>query len=660
MTDNLLFADYETASNTDLPAHGLGRYIADESTRPQCLTFRLPGMTATDIWFYGAPVPVQLARHIERGGLFVAHNAPFDFWIWNAVHRRIDPSLPEMHIEQVRCSAARARYNGLPGSLEGACEAMKLDVKKDVEGSSAMLELARNPQWLPGDMTLPDRVRALFDRMFRYARVDVDAMIGLWNATQPITPIMQCEFEMDMRINARGFGVDVEAAQAMEELKELAEAQLDYQITVLSQGGILAVTEIAKIKEYAKSFGEEIDDAGKEALKKITAREDVPQEIRDVIALRLDASRAPKKSAAVLRAQVGGRMQHSTKYFGALSGRSTASGAGGAQLLNVARPRPGRESEDCEAYLEAAKRRDVAYLSSPEVGPILAALADAQRSLFGATLPDHMIVGADLSGIEARLAPWLANDEEKLTDFENGIDGYKKAATNIYHVEYEEVTKAQRQVGKVADLALGYGGGDGAFSNMAANYGVHLPPEEVSDIVFNWRAARPAFERWWSVLEYAALVALDQPGREVIVPVGRGYCSQVVFVRDDRALRMRLPSGRDISYHNARLHLEPGASVPIAIYDKPEGYVETLDRKILSNNLTQGLARDLFWAIMLDVDRIERIVHHVYDEVVLEVHKDVAALRLEQLLDRMRMPPAWAPGLPLDAAGYVAARWRKD
>ncbi|MGJ8513006.1 hypothetical protein ACSFCC_11915, partial [Glaesserella parasuis] len=113
-------------------------------------------------------------------------------------------------------------------------------------------------------------------------------------------------------------------------------------------------------------------------------------------------------------------------------------------------------------------------------------------------------------GIEARTAPWLADDEEKLADFEKGIDSYKKSAMTIYPgTEYEQVTKPQRQIGKVADLALGFGGGDGAFVSMAANYGVHLPPEQVSEIVFNWRAGRPAFERWWSNLEYAVLIALD-------------------------------------------------------------------------------------------------------------------------------------------------------
>ena len=656
MSEQLLFLDFETTSKTDLPEYGLGRYLVDPTTRAYCMTFRLPGLSSTDLWTEGAPIPKQIVAHLECGGLFVAHNAPFDFWIWNAVLRRQRgyENLPEIKIEQARCSAVRARYNGLPASLAGACEALGLPIQKDADGGRWMMEIAKNPDWTPESH--PEH----FGRTYRYAVTDTDAMIGLWHATKPITPQLQREFELDMRINARGFGVDVEAAQAMEEMKVHAEAYLDYQITCLTNGGILAVSEIQKIKEYAKTFGEEIDDAGREALKKIAGREELPGELREILELRLDASRAPKKSAAILRAHVENRMQHGTVFYGALSGRSTARGAGGAQLLNVARPRPGRSADDCERFLEAARRRDIAFLSSPEVGPVLAALADAQRPLFCATRPGHTLVGADLSGIEARLAPWLANDEEKLADFEAGVDGYKKAASNIYHVPYEEVTKDQRQVGKVADLALGYGGGDGAFSNMAANYGVNLPPEEVSDIVWNWRAARPAFERWWSVLEYAALVALDSPGRLVTVPSGRDFCTQITFCRDDRALRMGLPSGREISYHNARLHLEPGAQVPIAVYDKPEGYIETLDRKILSNNATQGLARDLFWEILCDADKVEDVVHHVYDELILEVPVERAPLRLEQLLMRMRITPAWAPGLPLDAAGYVAPRWRKD
>lgn len=656
MTEDNLFLDFESASHTDLAENGLGRYLDDTSTRAYCFTFRLPGMTTTDLWEDRQPVPNAIVRHLARGGLFCAQNAAFDFWIWNTVLRRQPgySALPEISMGQVRCSAFRARYNGLPGSLEGACRAMGLPIQKDMEGSEAMKQIMTHPEWTPA--THPD----LFARTYRYAITDTDAMIGLWNATQPVPARMQARFEMDMRINARGFGVDVEAAQAMEELKQLAEAQLDYQMAVLTQGGVLAVTEVAKIKEYATKFGEEIDDAGKESLKKIAGREDLPDDLRELLELRLDASRAPKKSAAILRAHVNGRLQHSTVIHGALSGRSTGRGAGGVQSLNFARPRPGKKTPICEAFLEAARRRDVEFLTRPGHGPILAALADAQRSLVRAVRPGHTLVGADLTGIEARMAPWLANDEDKLANIEKKIDNYKVQASIIYGVPYEEVDSDQRQLGKVADLSLGFGGGDGALINMAANFGITLAPEFVTETVWKWRESRPAFERWWSVLEYATLIALDTPGRPVDVPIGRGFCTKVTFLRDDRALRMILPSGRTISYHNARLDLEPGAQVPTAVYDKPEGYVETLDRKILSNNLTQGLAYDLFWDVMLDVDPIEDIVHHVYDELILEVPAERAELRLEQLLARMRIAPSWCPGLPLDAAGYCNPMWRKD
>lgn len=655
--DNAVALDFETASHCDLTAEGLGRYLVHPTTRPTCLTFRLPGMTATDLWEFGKPFPAQLAASVERGAHFWAHNAPFDFHIWNEVLASYVPNLPRVRIEQVRCSAARARYNGLPGSLEGACDALGLPIRKDTEGKRVMLQLAAHPEWTP--QTHP----AEYARKYSYAVTDTDAMIGLIQATVPLPPREQAFFEMDMRINARGFGCDVEAAQAMEDLKELAQAQLDYQITLLTRGGVLAVTEVAKIKEFATDFDVELDDASRETLKGVASRDDLPEDLRQVLQLRLDASRAPKKSAAILRAHVGGRLQHSTVYHGALSGRSTARGAGGAQTLNYARPRREMDDAECAAMIDAIKRKDVAFLSSPERGPLLAALADAQRSLHRATIPGHVLVDADLSGIEARVAPWLADDEELLAAFEQGIDTYKLAALSIYPgTVYEDVTKAQRQVGKVSSLALGFGGGDGAFVSMAANYGVHLPPEQVSEIVFNWRAGRPAFERWWSMLEYAVLVALDpmQHGRPVDVPIGRGHCTKATFIKDGPALRMMLPSGRAISYHNARLHLEPGASAPTAVYDKPEGYVETLDRKILSNNMTQGLARDHFWEIMLDVNRAEQIVHHIYDQVVLEVPAERAELRLQQLIERMRTVPRWAPGLPLDAAGYTALIWRKD
>ena len=162
------------------------------------------------------------------------------------------------------------------------------------------------------------------------------------------------------------------------------------------------------------------------------------------------------------------------------------------------------------------------------------------------------------------------------------------------------------------------------------------------------------------MLEYAVLVALDQPGKVIDVPVGRGLCSKVSFVRGGMALRMHLPSGRAISYHDAKLQMEPGATVPVAIYLKPEGYYERLDRKTLSNNLTQGVARDLFWEILIDAERVERVVHRIYDEVILEVPRERAQQRLDELLARMRIAPKWAPGLPLGADGAISDRWGKD
>jgi DNA polymerase bacteriophage-type len=653
---NNIFLDFETTSHCDLKAHGLGRYLADPSTRPYMFTWRMGNMQTAELWEIGQPVPETLIVAIQNGWKFVAHNAAFDFWIWNICLRRIPEysQLPEIQFEQVRCSAARARYNGLPGELADACEAMGLPVQKDLEGKKWMLEIAANPDWTP--KSHPEH----FAHTYKYGLIDTDAMHGVWHATVPMPDKYEREYQLDMRINDRGFGCDVEAAEAMEELKELAEASLDYEMALLTAGGIMAASEVAKIKEYAATFGEELDDAGREALKKIAGKEELPEQLKALIDLRLDASRAPKKSAGIIRAHVDGRIQHATVFHGALSGRSTARGAGGIQLLNTARPRPGFDNAKCEAILEAVKHRDVEFLSADGTGPILAAMADAQRQLFCATKPDHVLVGADLSGIEARMLPWIADDEAMLLEFEQGIDGYKVEAANVFQVNVDAVTKDQRQIGKVVRLALGYGGGAGAFVNMAADYGVVVAEDIVDAAVNGYRAGHPKLERLWAMLEYAALIALDQPGKEVSVPIGRGECTEIVFVRDTVALRMHLPSGRAISYHNARLHLEPGASAPQAVYDKPEGYTETLDRKILSNNATQGLARDLFWEILIDIDHpLSPVVHHVYDEVILEVLSAHATMRCDQLLVRMKQAPVWAPGLPLEAEGDVSLRWHK-
>lgn len=650
-----LFLDFEAASKTDLKAHGLARYLACPTTKPYCFTFVLPGMRVADLWELGKPIPRQIIDHIASGKRFVAHNAGFDALVWNEVLPRwVKESLPKLNLRgQVQCSAARARYNGLPGSLERAGAAMGLPIQKDMEGAAAMKELMTNPDWTPESH--PD----LFRRVYKYALLDTDVMVALWNATQPMPEQEQRIWQEDLAINMRGFGVDVEAAQGMAEMFDLANDVIDFELQCATDGKLLTHTEVQKIRKYAAELGEEMDDAGRESIKGMLERDDIPPALRDVLALRLDASRAPKKHGAILRAHVNGRMCHSTVYHGALSGRPTAMGCGDIQSLNFARPRPGHKVKQTLTYLEAARKRDFDFLNRPEVGPPLAALADAQRHLVRATHDGHVLVCADLSGIEARLTPWCADDEDVLLEFEAGIDGYVSEAASIFKLEREAVNSDLRQIGKVVRLALGFGGGDGALNNMAANYGVKLEDELRRQIVWGYREGHPKMSAWWATLEFAALIALDQPGREVRMPIGRGMCSEVVFVRDPVALRMRLPSGRTISYHNARLVLQPGASAPEAVYDKPEGFVETLDRKILSNNMVQGLARDLFWETLLDVAPHEMIVHSVYDEAILEVPAERAELRLGQLINRMRQAPHWAPGLPLNAEGFVAPEWRK-
>lgn len=660
MTPNTdgLFLDYEAASKTDLKLHGLARYMACPTTRPYCFTFALPGMRQADLWEFGQPVPRQIIAHVSAGKPFRAHNAAYDFHMWNGPFLRWlraqgITDVPALDPRQVQCSAARARYNGLPGALGRAAQALGLPIQKDMDGNAAMKEIMMHPEWTP------ESHPELFARVYKYALLDTDVMVALWNATVPMPEQEQRYWQLDLEINTRGFGVDVEAAQGMQEMFDLAHAVIDFELAAATDGKLLAASEVQKIRKYAAELGEDMDDSGRETIKTLLQRADLPASLHDVLSLRLDASRAPKKHGAILRAHVDGRMCHSKVYHGALSGRPTAMGAGDIQALNFARPRPGRKAAQCEAYLEAARRRDFDYLCRPDVGPPLAALADAQRQLIRATRPGHVLVAADSSGIEARFAPWCADDEDMLVEFEQGIDGYVVEASGAFEKPESQVTSDDRQVGKVVRLSLQFGGGDGALLNMTQNYGVHLEPELRAKLVWGYRERHPKMSKWWSMMEYAVLIALDQPGKPVDVPIGRGLCSKVTFVRDAVALRMHLPSGRAISYHNARLVVEPDATAPLAVYDKPEGYVETLDRKILSNNMVQGLARDYFEECKLSVAPVEDIVHDIYDEMILEVPIERAELRKDQLVERLARTPVWAPGLPLAAAGFVNVSWRK-
>ncbi|MCR1979090.1 DNA polymerase, partial [[Clostridium] innocuum] len=278
--------------------------------------------------------------------------------------------------------------------------------------------------------------------------------------------------------------------------------------------------------------------------------------------------------------------------------------------------------------------------------------------------PDgHMFAVADYSAIEARLTAWFCNEKWRQDVFASTGKIYEASAAQMFHVPVEQVTKGSdlRKKGKVAELALGYGGGVSALERMGgASMG--LSEEEMQDIVHKWRLASPNIKKMWYQVQDAAYSAVKDRRRvQVAHGVSYFYQSGVLFAQ--------LPSGRKLAY--IRPKLVPGKYGEELTY---EGYGSDQDGKQtkkwcrqktwggkLFENLIQAIARDCLATAMLRLDQQGyRIVMHVHDEVVVEVPKEDARAALEEIESIMAEPLSWAPGAILTADGFVSEYYRKD
>ena len=269
-------------------------------------------------------------------------------------------------------------------------------------------------------------------------------------------------------------------------------------------------------------------------------------------------------------------------------------------------------------------------------------------------------IGVDYSSIEARITAWLANEKKVLSLFEKNKDVYVAAAAAIYGIPESEVTKDQRQVGKVAELALGYGGGEGAFMQMSKGYGVKVAKNQATDIKIGWRNNRQNTVQMWHALEQAAITAMKS-NREV--PTAH----KVSYKKSGSFLLCRLPSDRFIIYPYPKLEwkMAPWGEQKETITAK---WVNSMTKKwerrdlwygILTENIVQALARDILKEALLYLHKEGyEIVAHVHDEILVEIDKKILSVDYLIMLIYNSIPD-WAEGLPIRAEGWRGVRYQK-
>jgi DNA polymerase len=327
---------------------------------------------------------------------------------------------------------------------------------------------------------------------------------------------------------------------------------------------------------------------------------------------------------------------------GSATGRASSYGA---QVHNFTR----KCAEDPEAVRHAMVR---GHAIVPQFGR---RVTDVLRGMLRpALIPARgkKFVVADWSAIEGRVNPWLSGrGEDKLQQFRDRLDPYVVNAAQTFGVSYQQVDKPQRQIGKVQELACGFGGGVGAFAAMGRVYGLHMAEADARRMVNAWRIANPWSVPFWSDLETAYTRALRNRGQ--IFTAGR-----VSYYCDGQHLWYALPSGRVLCYPNAKFEDDGSITYSKAAWkpaaDAKEWPRARLWRGLACENVTQATAHDLLREALR---RLPDVVLHVHDEIVLETDApDDAKAALEQV---MTTPPAWAEGLPLDVEASVMERYGK-
>ncbi len=638
-----LWIDFETRSRCDLKTKGVYNYARDASTDVLCMSYAFDDDEVVT-WTPDLPFPDSVRKHTGR---IYAHNAAFERLIfWYVLQVNFD-------LKQFYCTAAQARANCLPGSLEDVGRAISSVMRKDYRGSQLIRALS-----LPRADGQFAKDPALMAEMIAYCEQDVRAMRAVSNAMRPLSDQELADYHTNEQINDRGVLLDLPLAQAA---IRYAAAELDEIQTLVNEltDGVITSVRSPRMREWVlERVGEEakklmwngekysIDKTVRANLLLMENPDEIPPHVADVIQCADDlwaSSVAKFNRLSSLADDEDCRVRGAFVFAGgSATGRASSYGA---QVHNFTRKCADNPDEVRQAMVRghAIVPKYGKRITDVLKGMLRPALIPAQGKQF---------VVADWSAVEARVTAWASGDpqaEDVLDVFRSGRDIYKREAAGIYRVKEEDVTKDQRQIGKVAILSLGFAGGIGAFSAMGRAYGVVMTESDSRRIVDAWRRSNQWAVKYWAKLEEAYTRALRNKGREF-------SAGRVTYLYDGQHLWYALPSGRILCYPFAKFEGENITYVKAAwkpAADAKEWPRARLWKGLACENITQAIANDL---LRHSLRQLPDVVLHVHDEIVLETDDPMAADKLKQV---MCTPPQWAQGLPLNAEVETMTRYGK-
>ncbi len=614
-----------------------------------------------------------ITRHVEAGGKVVAHNAAFEFEIWNEIMAKRHGWSP-LKLTQMTCTMAMAYAMALPGDLDRAAAAVGLEHKKDAAGHRLMLQMCKPREVRPDGTVVWWDDEERMQRLHEYCRQDVRVERELEKRLMQLSGDEVELWRLDHEINSRGITIDRHGVEAALRVVDHEKKRLADRFRGVTSNFVGVPTEHKRLTEWVNARGVETSGVAKSDIVDLLATDTLPADVREALLIRQEYARS---STAKLTAMLGAanpeddHLRGMFQYHGAGTGRWAGRKV---QLHNL--PRPWLQQYEIEEAIrlmtvlppeKAIEAIGVLY------GPPMGVISSCLRGMLVAAQGSDLLAG-DFANIEGRMLAWLAGEEWKLQAFRDvdagtGIDLYILTYAKSFGLDPTKITKKdpRRQVGKVEELTFGFGGGKGAWATMSKNYTdvPHMSDDEVDGIKNGWRAAHPCIVAYWDQLERAAKDAILHPGVMCSAgPVGR----EIRYRMAGSFLWCRLPSGRVLCYPYPKLkpRKTPWGELRDTIHymtvDGTTGqWVETHTYGgKLSENVTQAAARDVLADAMKRLKGLRaNIVLHVHDEIVVEIAESLPADTVDRFEHEMAVVPPWATGLPIAVEAWRGKRYRK-
>ena len=647
-----LSIDIETFSSEDLVHSGVYRYAEAPDFRVLLFGYRMDDgpVKVCEIEREEDLPPEVLSALLDDSIVKWAYNAAFERVCLSRYLRDLGLLGVGQYLNPSpwRCSMVWCAYLGLPLSLAGAGAVLGLDKQKLAEGKDLIRFFCRPaaPSLLNGmgERNVPWTDRNKWEDFVRYNLRDVEAECEIKDklAGHPVPDFLWEQYALDQEINDRGIQVDMKMVHGALALDKQSRSFLTQELQLLTS--LANPNSVSQVRQWLEDHGTEVKDMSKKQVKEMLLS--ASEEVRPVLLLRQQLAKSSVKKYQAMENSVcaDGRIRGMFQFYGA--SRSGRWAGRGVQLQNL----PQNHLENLQSARELVSGRDnemlgILYDSVPDM------LSELIRTAFVPAEGKKFIV-ADFSAIEARVIAWLAGETWRTEVFASGGDIYGASASRMFGVPVEKhgVNGHLRQKGKVAELALGYGGGAGALKAVGA-LEMGVKEEELQPLVDAWRKASPSIVRlWWSV-DSAVKTAIKEKSTVNLSGLTVFYQSGVLFIR--------LPSGRCLAYVKPRIGVNRfgGESVnylglgPSKKWERIESYGPKF-----VENIVQGIARDLLAEAMLRL-RDCRIVAHVHDEVIIEA--DPGDM-VDEICTQMAVTPEWAEGLQLRADGYECEFYRKD